>query len=87
MLNTEGAQANVPFNFLVDTSETGGLGDIVLDLVHEKRSIPHTFEKIAENLYKVTFVPRSNGKYKVYAYFSGIDVRGKQFANSVSIFI
>lgn len=76
LLNTDGAQPNVPFNFLLDASETGGLGDIVIDLVHDKRSIPHTFEKIAESLYKITFVPRSNGKYKVYVYFSGMDVRG-----------
>lgn len=68
----------MPFTFLLDASETGGVGDITVDLVHDKRSIPHTFEKIAENLYKIYFVPRNNGKYRVYVYFNGMDVRGKK---------
>ncbi|KAK6633220.1 hypothetical protein RUM44_003821 [Polyplax serrata] len=79
LLNTEGALPNVPFTFLLDASETGGVGDITVDLVHDKRSIPHTFEKIAENLYKIYFVPRNNGKYRVYVYFNGMDVRGSPF--------
>ena len=77
LLNTDGALPNLPFTFLLDASETGGLGDIKIDLVHEKKSVPHTFEKIAENLYKINFVPKHNGKYRVYVYFCGMDVRGK----------
>lgn len=75
-MNTEGAQPNAPFNFLVDASASGGLGDIQLDIVFDKKSVPHTFDKIAENLYKVSFVPRSAGKHRVFVYFNGMDVRG-----------
>ena len=36
-------------------------------------------EKLVENKYRVTFMPRQNGKHRVYIYFNGYDVRGSPF--------
>ena len=69
-----------PFSFIVDASGTGGLGDIIIDIVHDKQSIPYRIEDIGRMRYRISLVPRDAGKYRVYVYFNGSDVRGSPFS-------
>lgn len=50
-----------------------------MDIVHEKRSLVCSVEKMVENKYCVTFMPRQNGKHRVYIYFNGYDVKGSPY--------
>lgn len=54
-------------------------GELHVDIVHEKHSLVCSVEKLVENKYRVTFMPRQNGKYRVYVYFNGYDVKGSPF--------
>lgn len=68
------------YSFGVDASGTGGLGDIDIDIVHEKQSVAHFVqEHPGSKLIHVSFVPRTPGKYRIYVYFNGSDVRGSPF--------
>lgn len=50
-----------------------------MDIVHEKHSLVCSVEKLQENKYRVTFMPRQQGKHRVYVYFNGYDVKGSPF--------
>ncbi|KAG9430406.1 filamin-A [Apis mellifera carnica] len=80
LLDTEGALPGQPFSFTVDATGTGGLGDVIIDLVHDKQSIPFRMENSRHMQYRVSFVPSESGKYRVYIYFNGSDVRGSPFS-------
>lgn len=54
-------------------------GELHVDIVHEKHSLVCSVEKLVENKYRVTFMPRQNGKYRVYVYFNGYDVKGSPY--------
>lgn len=69
-----------PFSFTVDATGTGGLGDVIIDLVHDKQSVPFRVENLGHMQYQVSFVPSESGKYRVYVYFNGSDVRGSPFS-------
>ena len=69
-----------PFSFIVDATGTGGLGDIIIDIVHDKQSISYRIEDIGRMRYRISFMPRDAGKYRVYVYFNGSDVRGSPFS-------
>ncbi|CAG2066845.1 unnamed protein product [Timema podura] len=72
-----------PFSFTMDTSTTGGLGDVVLDVVHSGHSVSHHKELLGGELYKVTFTPHTSGKYRIYVYFNGTDVRASLETSAV----
>jgi hypothetical protein len=74
----EGATPRQPFNFTVDASGTGGLGDVCLDIVSGGRSVPHRMEPLGGSMYRVSLIPQQAGKHRVYVYFNGGDVKGKQ---------
>ncbi|XP_043285268.1 filamin-B [Venturia canescens] len=76
LVDTEGAMPGQPFSFIVDATGTGGLGDVAIDIVHDKQSVPFRIEDIGHMRYRVSLVPRDAGKYRVYLYFNGSDVRG-----------
>lgn len=76
LVDTEGAMPGQPFAFIVDATGTGGLGDVAIDIVHDKQSVPFRIEDIGHMRYRVSLVPRDAGKYRVYLYFNGSDVRG-----------
>lgn len=76
LVDTEGAIPGQPFSFIVDATGTGGLGDVNIDVVHDKQSVPFRMEDIGRMRYRVFMVPREAGKYRVYLYFNGSDVRG-----------
>ncbi|XP_051156361.1 filamin-A [Leptopilina boulardi] len=80
ILDTEGAMPGQPFSFIVDATGTGGLGDIIIDIVHDKQSIPYRIEDIGHMRSRIYFMPRDAGKYRVYVYFNGSDVRGSPFS-------
>ncbi|XP_011501590.1 PREDICTED: filamin-A [Ceratosolen solmsi marchali] len=80
LLDLEGALPGRPFSFIVDASSTGGLGDIAIDIVHDKQSISHILQESGHMKYRASFVPRDHGKYRVYVYFNGSDVRGSPFS-------
>lgn len=69
-----------PFSFIVDARGTGGLGDVIIDIVHDKQSVPYRIEDFGHMQYRVSFVPGDAGKYRVYMYFNGSDVRGSPFS-------
>jgi hypothetical protein len=79
----DGGQPGQSHSFVVDTSGTGGLGDVVLDIVLSGRSVPHQVEELGPNKYRVTYMPAQPGKYKVYVYFNGSEIRGKWCANVI----
>lgn len=68
------------FSFIVDARGTGGLGDVIIDIVHDKQSLTYRMEDIGHMQYRVSFVPNDAGKYRVYIYFNGSDVRGSPFS-------
>ncbi|XP_043521085.1 filamin-A isoform X2 [Frieseomelitta varia] len=80
LLDTEGALPGQPFSFTIDATGTGGLGDVIIDLVHDKQSVPFRMENFGHMQYRVSFVPSESGKYRVYVYFNGSDVRGSPFS-------
>ncbi|XP_029670419.1 filamin-A-like isoform X2 [Formica exsecta] len=80
LLDTDGAMPGQPFSFIVDARGTGGLGDVIIDIVHDKQSIPYRMEDFGHMQYRVSFMPGDAGKYRVYMYFNGSDVRGSPFS-------
>jgi len=75
---TEGATPGQPFNFTVDASGTGGLGNVCVDIVSGGRSLPHRMESLGGSMYRISFVPQQAGKHRVFVYFNGSDVKGQQ---------
>ncbi|XP_071442492.1 filamin-C isoform X2 [Hetaerina americana] len=69
-----------PLSFTVDSSGTGGLGEVCLDVVHAGRSIPLRTERLGDSLARVTFIPPEAGKYRIYVYFNGSDIKGSPFS-------
>lgn len=69
-----------PFSFIVDARGTGGLGDVIIDIVHDKQSVSYRMEDFGHMQYRVSFIPGDAGKYRVYVYFNGSDVRGSPFS-------
>lgn len=64
-------------NFTIDARGTGGLGKIVVDIVQDKQSLPHTIDRVSDSIYKVSLHTRKPGKYRVYIYFNGSPVKGE----------
>ncbi|XP_017114728.1 filamin-C isoform X2 [Drosophila elegans] len=75
----DGAMPLRAHTFEVDARGVGVSGELHVDIVHDKHSLVCSVEKILENKYRVTFMPRQNGKYRVYIYFNGYDVKGSPF--------
>ncbi|XP_072156699.1 filamin-B isoform X2 [Bemisia tabaci] len=67
------------FNFTLDATGTGGLGTILIDIVHHHESLPHTIDHLGNSVYRVSLHTRRAGKYKVYIYFNGLTVKGSPF--------
>ncbi|XP_065214935.1 filamin-A isoform X4 [Planococcus citri] len=67
------------FNFTLDARGTGGLGNIVIDIVYNKQSLPHTIDHIGNSIYRVSLHTRRPGKYKLYIYFNGNQIKGSPF--------
>jgi len=68
------------FSFIVDAQGTGGLGDVIIDIVHDKQSLTYRMEDFGHMQYRISFVPGDAGKYRIYVYFNGSDVRGSPFS-------
>ncbi|CAG0878889.1 unnamed protein product [Darwinula stevensoni] len=69
-------------SFRVD-SRDAGWGETRIDIVHNGRSIPFlesTLEGGDPKLSRVTFVPEQPGKYRVYVYFNGIELKASPFS-------
>lgn len=75
----DGAQPLRAHSFEVDARGVGVPADVHVDIVHEKRSLVCSLERLAENKFRVTFMPRENGKYRVYVYCNGYDVKGSPY--------
>lgn len=75
----DGAMPLRAHSFEVDARGVGVTGELHVDIVHEKHSLVCSVEKLQENKYRVTFMPRTNGKYRVYVYFNGYDVKGSPY--------
>lgn len=75
----DGAMPLRAHSFEVDARGVGVTGELHVDIVHEKHSLVCSVEKMQENKYRVTFMPRENGKYRVYIYFNGYDVKGSPY--------
>lgn len=75
----DGAMPMRAHSFEIDARGCGVVGELNVDIVHEKRSLVCSVEKLVENKYRVSFMPRQNGKYRVYIYFNGYDVKGSPY--------
>lgn len=75
----DGANPLRPHSFEVDARGVGVTGELYVDIVHDKKSLVCSVEKIVDNKFRVTFMPRQNGRYRVYVYFNGFDVKGSPF--------
>lgn len=75
----DGAMPLRAHSFEVDARGVGVPGELHVDIVHEKHSLVCSVEKLLENKYRVTFMPRTNGKYRVYIYMNGYDVKGSPY--------
>jgi filamin len=82
-VSVHGLDGALPFKahaFEIDARGVGVSGELHVDIVCEKRSVVCAVEKLLENKFRVTFMPRQNGKHRVYIYFNGYDnVRGSPF--------
>lgn len=82
-VSVHGLDGAMPFKahaFEIDARGTGVTGELHVDIVHEKRSLVCAVEQLSvENKYQCTFMPRSNGRHRVYIYFNGYDVKGSPF--------
>lgn len=81
-VSVHGLDGAMPFkahSFDIDARGVGVTGELNVDIVCEKRSVVCAVEKLVENKFRVTFMPRQNGKHRVYIYFNGYDVRGSPF--------
>ena len=63
------------FTLLVDASKCGW-GDAKVDVTLNGRSVPSKTLEVDRSLYECTFNPLEAGRYKVYAYFQGHEVKG-----------
>lgn len=75
----DGAMPLRAHSFEVDARGVGVPGELHVDIVHEKHSLVCSVEKLQENKFRVTFMPRTNGKYRVYVYMNGYDVKGSPY--------
>lgn len=75
----DGAMPMRAHSFEIDARGCGVVGELNVDIVQEKRSLVCSVEKLVENKYRVTFMPRQNGKYRVYIYFNGYDIKGSPY--------
>lgn len=75
----DGAMPMRAHSFEIDARGVGVSGELHVDIVSEKHSLVCSVEKLVENKYRVTFMPRQNGKYRVYIYFNGYDVKGSPY--------
>lgn len=75
----DGAMPGRAHSFEIDARGVGVHGELHVDIVNEKHSLVCSLEKLLENKYRVTFMPRQNGKYRVYIYFNGYDVKGSPY--------
>ncbi|XP_066909366.1 filamin-B-like [Halyomorpha halys] len=66
-------------NFTLDATGTGGLGQITVDIVRDRQSMPHTIQKISDATYNVSLHTHKPGKYRIYVYFNGQQVKGSPF--------
>lgn len=81
-VSVHGFDGAMPFKahaFEIDARGVGVSGELHVDIVNEKRSVVCAVEKLVENKFRVTFMPRQNGKHRVYIYFNGYDVKGSPF--------
>lgn len=81
-VSVHGLDGAMPFKahaFEIDARGVGVSGELHVDIVNEKRSVVCAVEKLVENKFRVTFMPRQNGKHRVYIYFNGYDVKGSPF--------
>ena len=81
-VSVHGLDGAMPFKahaFEIDARGVGVSGELHVDIVCEKRSVVCAVEKLLENKFRITFMPRQNGKHRVYVYFNGYDVRGSPF--------
>ncbi|CRL07142.1 CLUMA_CG020137, isoform A [Clunio marinus] len=81
-VSVHGIDGAMPFKahvFEIDARGVGVNGELHVDIVNEKKSVVCAVEKLVENKYRVTFMPRQNGKHRVYVYFNGHDVKGSPF--------
>lgn len=81
-VSVHGLDGALPFKahaFEIDARGVGVTGELNVDIVNEKRSVVCAVEKLVENKFRVTFMPRNNGKHRVYIYFNGYDVKGSPF--------
>ncbi|CAH1104647.1 unnamed protein product [Psylliodes chrysocephalus] len=75
----EGALPLIPHAIEVDCRAVGVPGEVVADIVHDKKSVHCHVEKLDNFHYKVHFTPKDAGKHRVYIYFNGYDVKGSPF--------
>lgn len=81
-VSVHGIDGAMPFKahaFEIDARGVGVSGELHVDIVCEKRSVVCAVEKLVENKFRVTFMPRQNGKHRIYIYFNGYDVKGSPF--------
>ncbi|KAK2719655.1 hypothetical protein QYM36_005214 [Artemia franciscana] len=79
----EGAVPQESFTFTCDAI-AAGIGEVRFDVVHRGKSIPHQKIEIKPGIYRVTFVPPELGKYRIYTYFNGSEVKGSPFKMMVT---
>lgn len=85
-VSVHGIDGAMPFKahaFEIDARGVGVSGDLNVDIVCEKHSVVCAVEKLVENKFRVTFMPRQNGKHRIYIYFNGYDVKGSPFVMRV----
>lgn len=57
--------AGQPFSFTLDTSGTGGLGDVHIDVVHQGRSLTIERRRVGPGVYSIRLTPSQPGKHRV----------------------
>lgn len=61
----EGALPLVPHSIDIDTRAVGVAGEVIADVVHDKRSVHCHVEKLDHFHYRLHFTPKDAGKHRV----------------------
>lgn len=65
MSGLEGALPLIPHSLDIDISAVGVPGEVIADVVHDKRSVHSHVEKLNNFHYKLHFTPKETGKHRV----------------------
>ncbi|XP_054721310.1 filamin-A-like [Uloborus diversus] len=70
-------------SFIIDAS-TAGWGEMKIELLQNSYSVPLQIDQQGNGIYKVTFCPKTCGRYSLNVSFNSINIKGSPFSFKVA---